>query len=1763
MTRPRPVVIPITGDVSGLQRQLGVIDGRLERTGQVAHRMGLAIAGAFAGDALMRAVAAPIAVAGTYQQALTDVEAVTGANVRQMEKLDRVSRSAGLRWGTGATEFARAAGELARGNVAFEEIADRAGKATAVLSIAGNLEIPAAAEAMAKAGNVFKLSGQDFANLADYYANFANKTTGSVESLVQGMASFAGAGRGAFKALRDDALETVTALAIVEQNSGQTGSDAGTTARTALNRLPTEPGQKALKTYDLDFYNQKGQLLSLTGLAREARKELGSLTDQQRTRALIDLGGQDGYRFWKALLEETPEDVDRLRESLAKQGAAEQVAEKRNEGYARSLQRLRAAREDALITVGEGAAGQLREAADVLTESLADPAVQASLKRTGDLLGQGVAGGVEMLRDGFADGSIPRALEQIVDIGESAGKTLGDFAEIGGGVLDVVSQIPGPVMQAATAFALWRRASLALAGPLGMVGQRAAASTAAGAAAARGVPAAAAAPGSAILAAAGRAPAGDPSRRDLFGRWWEASRATSAIGRDTRTVTQQRAFAIVGNAPAAETRALGMQAQAMQRLQREAATMRDASRAAALRSIAPQVSAKGVGGVAAAGALGTAMGGSFLDSIAAGAAVGSMGGPWGAAGGAVAAAAGAGLKKIIKDELANAGEVVARGLNQATGGGGTQEQRRKLQAELERERRQGIGYEPGQNSRDRAKYLDNQRKIGTLTGQITGTRLDGFKQLDPKAVSKMFADATSGQTAFAKQAAAKWMADYVGAAREQGRIKQKDMQQILRDLGRSSSSELAGSISRQLDVIAQRGGANAQLKAQAGRQLQDVRQLMGRIGDEYQGLAPKAKVGFGNAKTEGERQLKKLQALAKQSSGETKRTIEADAAALETALKDLGKAAEPGITRAGRAAERTSQFLGQVSRDAQATALAIGSIGPAVTSIDDAIANSPAMSGATPTPKRPKANDRRGGGRADGFDIAVSPGEGLRMPDGSWWMVPGARVAADSVYLSGVDPETEVFTGHGLAMLAAGASREEALERQAPHFGPGSIPGFATGGKVAGKVSWFGGPNDKSTRGRKTALGLSPNTPGVAIRPGASFTSGRPYLGGYWDVHVGGKHSVLRQIDLGPHERTGKRIDITSAALGRFGFTEKTFPTGAAGWAAWLGKDRAAAYARAAKGAKDGSALSSPIVLGASKAGRGELVAGSFGAGFQLGMSGYGADDLRRFGRPVLGEIGSALGAGTYTRQVEQSSSKFKGGGAGGAGWVRPVSGPITSRYGARKAPTKGASTMHDGIDFGVPVGTPVHAAGSGTVTKAGRFGGYGNYVRLSHPGGYASFYGHLDSISTAVGRRVGKGATIARSGNTGTSTGPHLHFGMAKGGRSIDPASVIRMRAGGRVGGGVRDVGGVNVGAGLNSGGRDFYRRLGEAADDAVYRRVERVIGQLRAIADGPGDAKVIARARASISVLENSLGVRVGQMVGKSSAAIGARDQNLRATTAIQRIRGIDPNSADGIRGQSLIYQRFVDDAPKREAELKAAVARAERANARSKGGNKAELDAAHEALKNFSLEVLESKAQLADYAKATREEAMARREAATAAAASWAELTTTKLDDAEAKRQEAANARERAKTATDEGARQQLLADAARADREAARLTSQDRFATMDVRQARADATADPADNIALAEEIKRAAEEEAAKARASGDTEYEAEMLRLAKSQDDTLKGLRADAAASTEAQLAATKELLAQAERSNAVLTAQNASSLRGIARRETPAYPNRTPWGWG
>lgn len=142
-------------------------------------------------------------------------------------------------------------------------------------------------------------------------------------------------------------------------------------------------------------------------------------------------------------------------------------------------------------------------------------------------------------------------------------------------------------------------------------------------------------------------------------------------------------------------------------------------------------------------------------------------------------------------------------------------------------------------------------------------------------------------------------------------------------------------------------------------------------------------------------------------------------------------------------------------------------------------------------------------------------------------------------------------------------------------------------------------------------------------------------------------------------------------------------------------------------------------------------------------------------------------------KHLQIGSEIFIPGNEESVGFKNPLRIPlvVTSHFGYRKHPVTRHYRLHEGIDFRAPTGTRVYASKAGKVTYAARKGGYGKTVSIQHEDNFSTSYGHLSRIYVSVGDFVRQGQVIGLTGNTGISTGPHLHFEIRYKGKSENPA--------------------------------------------------------------------------------------------------------------------------------------------------------------------------------------------------------------------------------------------------------------------------------------------------------------------------------------------------------------------------------------------------------
>ncbi|MEJ5019218.1 M23 family metallopeptidase [Ochrobactrum vermis] len=118
---------------------------------------------------------------------------------------------------------------------------------------------------------------------------------------------------------------------------------------------------------------------------------------------------------------------------------------------------------------------------------------------------------------------------------------------------------------------------------------------------------------------------------------------------------------------------------------------------------------------------------------------------------------------------------------------------------------------------------------------------------------------------------------------------------------------------------------------------------------------------------------------------------------------------------------------------------------------------------------------------------------------------------------------------------------------------------------------------------------------------------------------------------------------------------------------------------------------------------------------------------------------------------------------------------PVTSLFGVRRDPFLGTAAFHSGIDFRAAYGQTVKSTAAGKVTKAGRFGGYGNMVEIDHGNGFSTRFAHLSRVLVRDGQQVAAGTIVGEAGSSGRSTGSHLHYEVRENGRAVNPVNFLK----------------------------------------------------------------------------------------------------------------------------------------------------------------------------------------------------------------------------------------------------------------------------------------------------------------------------------------------------------------------------------------------------
>ena len=319
-----------------------------------------------------------VMAAGDFQATVNEIGAVSGATASELTQLSDMALKVGKDTAFSAQEGAQAISELSKAGVSVPDILNGAAMATANLAAAAGTDMPRAAEIMSNAMNMFKISGEDSARVADVLAAGANTSAASINDLALG---FSQAGPSAVAL--GLSLEDVTAALALFADRGLSGSDAGTSLKTMLASLTpaTKPAKEAFAELGLvteesgnAFFDAQGNFVGMEQASAILYDALKDLTDQQRAQALETIFGSDAsraaelmFQAQKSAAEGTGKGYEDYRKAVEASGQATDVANAKMAGMNGAIEALKGSIETAQIVIGTTFVGAIEFAADALS----------------------------------------------------------------------------------------------------------------------------------------------------------------------------------------------------------------------------------------------------------------------------------------------------------------------------------------------------------------------------------------------------------------------------------------------------------------------------------------------------------------------------------------------------------------------------------------------------------------------------------------------------------------------------------------------------------------------------------------------------------------------------------------------------------------------------------------------------------------------------------------------------------------------------------------------------------------------------------------------------------------------------------------------------------------------------------------------------------------------------------------------------------------------------------------------------------------------------------------------------------------------------------------------------------------------------------------------------------------------------------------------------------------------------------------------------
>lgn len=401
---------------------------KLTTLGSSAVNLGSTLTGAITTPLVGIGVAA-MTTFGNFEQQMNRVKAISGATGGQFDQLKQRAVELGASSVFSASEVAQAMENMASAGMNVNDIYSASAGVMDLAAVSGR-DMGLAAEAVASAMNQFGIAGENATHVADVYAKAAADTNAETVDMAEAM-KYAGP---VMSSLNSSFEETAAAIGIMS-NAGIKGSQAGTTLRTAMQRLaaPTDVAAKLMQSLGISAYNSEGQMKPISELLPHLQERLSGLSEEQRNNALNTLFGKESLSGMLALLDSAGPEFDGVVSGLQNSnGAAKEMADTMNSGLSGSIENLKGKLETAAITVSERFAPYIEQLADKVGE-LTEWFTNLSEEQQDQIIKWGLvaaAAGPALVVFGKIAGTLGTTFKALGTVSSGIGKLVGKVAPL-------------------------------------------------------------------------------------------------------------------------------------------------------------------------------------------------------------------------------------------------------------------------------------------------------------------------------------------------------------------------------------------------------------------------------------------------------------------------------------------------------------------------------------------------------------------------------------------------------------------------------------------------------------------------------------------------------------------------------------------------------------------------------------------------------------------------------------------------------------------------------------------------------------------------------------------------------------------------------------------------------------------------------------------------------------------------------------------------------------------------------------------------------------------------------------------------------------------------------------------------------------------------------------------------------------------------------------------------------------------------------------